>query len=144
ALADVPDRQAREVAAWDPRAGHLLAVGGPGSGRSTLLATLGSAALARGWSVHAVGLPVGWWRQNGEAGLRGPDPPGVGTVCGADDPRRLARLVTLVREASPRTLLLVDDVSEAWRALERVARGAGAERFVELLRSRAVAVAVTT
>ncbi|NLF03528.1 MAG: FHA domain-containing protein, partial [Actinomycetales bacterium] len=126
-LADVPEQQRREVAAWDPGAGHLLAVGGPASGRSTLLVTLGTVALSRGWAVHAVGLPADVWP--GDHALLH----GLGTVCGPEDPRRLALLVTLLREAPPRTLLLVDDAAEAWRALEHVARGGGAERFAELL-----------
>jgi len=143
-LADVPEHQRRAVAAWDPGTGHLLALGGPASGRSTLLATLGAAALARGWTVHAVGLPAHAWPPDGRGSETGQAvPPGRGTVCGPEDPRRLARLVTLLRDAPPRTLLLVDDAAEAWRALERVARGAGAERFAELLRSRSVAVAAT-
>lgn len=131
-LADLPARQSRETAVWDPAAGHLLVLGGPGAGRSTTLATLGSAALERGWSVHAVDLPAGLWPDAREA---------PGTVCASGDPRRLARLVTLLREAPGRSLLLVDDLAQAWLALESVARGAGAERLAELLRSRSVALA---
>jgi S-DNA-T family DNA segregation ATPase FtsK/SpoIIIE len=62
---------------------------------------------------------------------------GLGTVVGTDDPRRLARLVTLLAEVdgtrSPR-LLIVDDLEAALDALAPTARGAGSERLLDLLR----------
>lgn len=134
ALADEPETQSRSVATWDPAAGHLLAIGGTASGRTTLLSTLGAAALARGWAVHAIGLPDGALAR---------EHPGTGTVCPLDDPRRLARLVTLLAQGPARTVLLVDDVESAWHALETVARGEGATRLLELLRARHVGVAMT-
>ena len=39
-LSDDPDRQRREVAVWRPADGHLLVLGAPGSGRSSVLAAL--------------------------------------------------------------------------------------------------------
>ena len=48
-LVDEPERQRHELAVWDPGAdGHLLVVGAPGSGRSSALAAVASAASARG------------------------------------------------------------------------------------------------
>ena len=44
-LVDEPERQRHELAAWNPGAdGHLLVVGAPGSGRSSALAAVASAA----------------------------------------------------------------------------------------------------
>ncbi len=147
ALADLPAEQRRAVLSWDPLGGNLLVLGAPGSGRSTALHTVAAAALERGWHVHAVGLPARLL-----AGLSGH--PCLGTVVGPDDPRRLARLVTLLgspprpggaRDGIPQ-LLLVDGLEAAAESLGAVGRGAGAERLLDLLRtgrSRAVAVAAS-
>lgn len=136
ALADVPAEQRRAVVEWDPVSGHLLVLGAPGSGRSTTLRTAAVAALERGWHVHAVGMP-----DRLLADLA--DHPRMGTVVGPDDPRRLARLVTLLNAPHPPDhpapgvvrLLLVDGLEAALDSLDRVARGAGAERLVDLLRT---------
>ncbi|WP_407341713.1 FtsK/SpoIIIE domain-containing protein [Pengzhenrongella phosphoraccumulans] len=156
ALADVPAAQRRAVVRWDPMAGHLLVLGAPGSGRSQTLHTATCAALARGWHVHAVGLPATLL-----AGLA--DHPGLGTVVGPDEPLRLARLVTWLgsqphpsaaggapgrpdRVSAPQ-LLVVDGLDAALESVARVARGAGVDRFVDLLRrgrGRAVAVLAAT
>ncbi len=48
-LTDVPERQRHELAVWSPsHDGHLLVLGSPGSGRSTVLAAVARAAHARG------------------------------------------------------------------------------------------------
>ena len=54
-----PRSSAAERSAGTPSAGHLLVLGGPRSGRSTTLVTVGLGALAQGWAVHGVGLPDG-------------------------------------------------------------------------------------
>ncbi|GAB4083681.1 hypothetical protein GCM10028784_03110 [Myceligenerans cantabricum] len=53
ALGDLPERQRRTAVHWDPAEGNLAVVGRARSGRSTALAALGEAALARGMTVQA-------------------------------------------------------------------------------------------
>ncbi|MFD4993404.1 FtsK/SpoIIIE domain-containing protein [Cellulosimicrobium cellulans] len=143
ALGDVPDLQRRTVVRWDPRDGHLAVLGRARSGRTTALLTVGRAALARGWVVHAVG--------SGLADLA--SRPGAGTVVDRDDPRRLVRLLRLLAghddgqgrpagtDAADRVLLLVDDVGAVRSALAGVAGGAGADALADVLAGPA-AVAV--
>lgn len=140
-ITDRPALQDRGVLRWS--SGVLVVAGRPGSGRSTALRTAAAAALHRGWVVHVVegaSARDGFWSaREGH--------PRLGTVVGADDPRRLARLLTLL---TPPTfdrpvLLLVDDVGAVERALERLPRGAGAGLLDPLLREgrhRGLAVAV--
>jgi len=87
ALADLPDELTRGPVRWDPDAGHLLVLGGPGSGRSTALAAVATAGLAAGRAVHAVGVPARLL------------PPGVASVLAADDVTRVARLLRLLGDA---------------------------------------------
>ncbi|WP_237584019.1 FtsK/SpoIIIE domain-containing protein [Clavibacter phaseoli] len=55
ALVDLPPEQRRATAAWCPATdGHLLVVGGPGSGRSTCLRTIRASADAAGVAVLQV------------------------------------------------------------------------------------------
>ncbi|OUE25408.1 FtsK/SpoIIIE domain-containing protein [Clavibacter michiganensis] len=63
ALVDLPAEQRRATAVWCPAAdGHLLVVGGPGSGRSTCLRTIGASAAAAGVEVlHAPSDAEGCW-----------------------------------------------------------------------------------
>lgn len=57
ALVDLPAEQRRATAAWCPATdGHLLVVGGPGSGRSTCLRTIRASAAAAG--VEALQVPA--------------------------------------------------------------------------------------
>lgn len=140
ALGDLPSEQRRAAVRWDPAAGHLLVLGGPGSGRTTALRTVAAGALELGLHVHLVGLDVG----TGAAVDHAPADnrlvrhgTSLGTVVGVDDPRRLARLVTLLAEAAdPRSqrLLVVDDLEAVLDALTSVARGVAVERFLDLLR----------
>ncbi|MBN0040933.1 hypothetical protein JN535_12230 [Cellulosimicrobium cellulans] len=144
ALGDDPDLQRRTVVRWDPRDGHLAVLGRARSGRTTALRTVGRAALARGWTVHAVG--------SGLADLA--THPGAGTIVDRDDPRRLVRLLRLLAghddgQARPagtddptdRVLLLVDDVDAVRSVLAGVAGGAGADALTDVLAGPA-AVAV--
>jgi len=100
AVADVPAEQRRAGVHWDPEAGHLLVLGGPRSGRTTTLVTLGTAALGVGRHVHAVGLPA-----EAVDRLRAADRQGaLGTVLDSGDVRALARLLHLLDRptAAPR------------------------------------------
>ncbi|MFS4506825.1 FtsK/SpoIIIE domain-containing protein [Clavibacter sp. Sh2141] len=55
ALVDLPAEQRRATAVWRPATdGHLVVVGGPGSGRSTLLRTLAASAADAGMRVRTV------------------------------------------------------------------------------------------
>jgi S-DNA-T family DNA segregation ATPase FtsK/SpoIIIE len=149
ALGDLPAEQRRAALRWDPAVGHLIVLGGPGSGRTTALRTIATGALDLAFHVHLVGLDL----PAGETiGRRTPERTpggigtGLGTVVATDDPRRLARLVTLLAEGddngSPR-LLVIDDLEATLDALAPIAHGAGAERLLGLLRdgrSRGVTV----
>jgi S-DNA-T family DNA segregation ATPase FtsK/SpoIIIE len=140
-MTDRPAFQDRGVLRWS--SGVLVVAGRPGSGRSTALRTTAAAALRRGWAVHVVeGAPaqdVFWSARQGH--------PRLGTVVGADDPRRLSRLLTLLAQPTSDgpVLLLVDDVGAVEHALELLPRGAGAGLLDPLLREgrhRGLAVAV--
>ncbi|HEY0119873.1 MAG TPA: FtsK/SpoIIIE domain-containing protein [Cellulomonas sp.] len=134
ALADLPDELSRGAVRWDPDAGHLLVLGGPGSGRTATLVAVASAALAQDRPVHAVGVPS---RRL---------PPGVASTLEADDATRVARLVRLLSDTLPgdeaRPLLLVDDVAAVLAALAAVARGAAADRLDQLWATAGGPVAV--
>ncbi|WP_418276144.1 FtsK/SpoIIIE domain-containing protein [Isoptericola jiangsuensis] len=98
ALADDPEGQRQHVVAWDPSAGHLAVVGRARSGRTTALLTLASAALDRGWHVHAL-VP----RAAAESFRHLTGHPCFGTLAHADDPRLARRLLHLltVADGSP-------------------------------------------
>lgn len=140
-MTDLPAVQARGVLRWS--SGVLVVAGRPGSGRTTALRTVAAAALHRGWVVHAVEAGAtrdGFWSELAEH-------PCLGTVVGADDPRRLARLLTLL--ARPTSdgpiLLLVDDVGAVERGLDLLPRGAASGLLDPLLREgrhRGLAVTV--
>ena len=153
ALADLPEQQRRGVLAWDlSRDGQLAVVGGPGSGRTTLLRALAMAA----WSspepvhVHVIdaagaltgpgGLPLHLSSAPSAAPGTQSHWPGLGTVVGAADPERGRRLVALLLDevarrigagpepGRPHVLLLVDgweSLAESW---SRIDHGRGARR----------------
>lgn len=131
AVADLPEQLRRAGLRWDPSDGHLLALGGPRSGRSTTLLTLGIEALEHGWHVHAVGLPAGAVDRLRAGDRHG----GLGSALDTDDARATARLLELL--AAPtgaRALLLVDRLDLALESLGRLAHGAGADRLTALWR----------
>ena len=95
ALTDLPHQQSLGLWRW-PIARPLLALGTPGSGRSTLVASASMGALRSGRGVHLCGLtsPTAEGSGAGSASdvQRLLTHPAVGTVVGAEDPRRLVRL----------------------------------------------------
>lgn len=145
--ADLPESQRHGLLTWDLEAGHLLVAGRAGTGRTATLRTVAHAARAAGCIVHLVGpgtlLPGA--RQH------------VATVADRSDPRRLARLLTLLLTTTPlsahapsrpprKHVLVVDGLEDVHRALASVHRGAGAELLTSLLRdgvSRGIHVAVS-
>jgi S-DNA-T family DNA segregation ATPase FtsK/SpoIIIE len=143
ALADRPAQQRRDLVAWRPWSGPLLVVGAPASGRTTTLRTLAVVGLRQGWQVHTVaaGAPV----------LDGTISAAAGTCATTDDPRLVARLLTVLCavEGSPASnphLLLIDGLDAVLDALGPVARGRAVDRLLELVRDgrrRGVCVAAT-
>lgn len=137
ALADLPSQQRRAVACWATATGPLIVAGRAGSGRTTALLALAGAALRNGWQVHAV---------NGTGAFDGLIAhPGVGTVVGPDDPRRLARLLGALAGTGEGQVLLVDDWGSVATALDRMPRGVASDLLQPLLRDgrhRGMAVAV--
>lgn len=133
-LTDPPGAGRRGLLTWDGR-GLLLVAGAARSGRTTAAARAGIAALTAGRHVHAVG-PVG--------ALLPADHPALGTVVD-HDPRRLARLLTLLatraaaseRGGEPGPVLLVDDVAAVAAALDRIPRGLGSDLLERLARDAA-------
>ena len=93
-LIDEPEQQRHRVLAWSPDAdGHLLVVGGPGSGRSTALAAVADAA-----AREEPPLPV--------VRLSGPRSRQWDT---------LQSVVARLGRSAPRTLLLIDDLDTSFR-----------------------------
>ena len=133
AVADVPDEQRRAAVRWRPDEGPLLVLGGPGSGRSTTLLTVGTHALHAGAYVHAVGLP-----DVALAHLRAVGPHGVGTTLPLDDVHRalllLDRLAARRETGGPADVLLVDGLDALLDSLAAHARGIGADLLTTLLR----------
>lgn len=126
ARSDLPDEQRLGVWAWDGAA--LLVTGGPGTGRTQTLRTVVAQALRAGLAVHVVAaLPDRF------ADLDGP---ALGTVVGADDPRRTARLLTLLRGPQPvRSVLVIDDADVVCEQLDLGGPpGRGAAMLGRLLR----------
>nr|WP_237728316.1 FtsK/SpoIIIE domain-containing protein [Cellulomonas sp. APG4] len=127
-ITDLPAERRRGVVRWRPASGPLLVAGPPGSGRSTALRTVAAAALASGHHVHvlhAAARPLAL-------------PATVGTVVGADDPRRVQRLADLLSRghAPAPHVLLVDDVGAVVRALDETTREGGTTLLDQLVRAR--------
>ncbi|HET6964779.1 MAG TPA: FtsK/SpoIIIE domain-containing protein [Acidimicrobiales bacterium] len=104
-LQDLPDQQAQAYASWHPATdGHLLAIGDPGSGRSTLLRTMAAGLASRNSAadVHIYGIDCG----NG-ALIPLETFPHVGAVVTRREPDRVDRLITkLLAETTERQQLL--------------------------------------
>lgn len=97
AVTDLPRQQSLGVWQWRVTR-PLLVLGAPRSGRSTLVASAATAALGSGRGVHLCGFAPPAPDASHEA-THAASPvrrllahPGVGTVVGTEDPRRLARL----------------------------------------------------
>ena len=126
AVTDLPRQQSLGVWHWRVTR-PLLVLGAPRSGRSTLVASAATAALSSGRGVHLCGLTPPASDGSGEA-ADATSPvhellthPGVGTVVGTEDPRRLARLWGLA--ASGRLggdLLCLDDVDALIPTIDEV------------------------
>jgi S-DNA-T family DNA segregation ATPase FtsK/SpoIIIE len=121
-LVDRPEEQRTDRGVWDPASGPLLVAGPPGSGRTTALCTVVASALAAGLPVHVLHAgpgSVGWLPRGWDAA------PALGTVVGADDPRRVVRLLDLLGAAATPALLVVDGVAAVQRACDLAPRGVG-------------------
>ena len=126
AVTDLPRQQSLGVWHWRVTR-PLLVLGAPRSGRSTLVASAATAALSSGRGVHLCGLTPPASDGSGEA-ADATSPvhellthPGVGTVVGTEDPRRLARLWGLA--ASGRLggdLLCLDNVDALIPTIDEV------------------------
>ncbi|WP_029432653.1 FtsK/SpoIIIE domain-containing protein [Blastococcus sp. URHD0036] len=142
-LVDRPDLQRQDVLTLDlARGGGWLAVGGPASGRTTLLrAVLGEAVATHSpeeLHVHALDHDGGALARVA-AGL-----PHTGTTVGADDAFRTTRLVDRLaaevseRRASgrstPRLLLLVDGLESVSAQLDEADPARGSATLLRLVR----------
>ena len=130
ALADLPEEQRRAGVGWDPTGAHLLVLGGPRSGRSTTLLTVGRQALRSGRHVHAIGLPP-----PAVDALRTAAPERLGTVVPADDLVTTARLLHALQGEPPgggAPVLLVDGLDVVLDRLGTLARGAAADLLTSL------------
>ncbi|MFH5823997.1 FtsK/SpoIIIE domain-containing protein [Georgenia sp. AZ-5] len=141
ARTDLPDEQRLGVWRWAGPA--LLVTGGPGTGRTEVLRAVVAQALSCGAPVHVVAAePTAF------ADLSGP---ALGTVVGADDPRRVARLLAVLAEppAEGRAwqVLVVDDVDAVCDRLDAAGSpGAAGQALGRLLREgrrRGVSVALS-
>ena len=97
AVTDLPRRQSLGVWQWRVTR-PLLVLGAPRSGRSTLVASAATAALGSGRGVHLCGFAPTTTIASDQTtdmvcSVRGLlSHPGLGTVVGTEDPRRLTRL----------------------------------------------------
>ena len=126
AVTDLPRQQS--LGLWHWRVTRpLLVLGASRSGRSTVIASAATAALGAGRGVHLCGFASPTLDASGRA----PDEaspmrellthPGVGTVVGTEDPRRLARLWGLAAGGHLGTdLLCLDNVDALIATIDEV------------------------
>ncbi|MHB1290494.1 FtsK/SpoIIIE domain-containing protein [Georgenia sp.] len=128
AVSDLPEEQRLGAWAWTTPA--LLVTGGPGTGRTETLRTVVAQALAAGVPVHVVAA-----HPERFADLTGSS---LGTVVGADDPRRTARLFELLRDATDPVptaqVLVVDDADVVCDLLDLTGPGRGVPALARVLR----------
>jgi S-DNA-T family DNA segregation ATPase FtsK/SpoIIIE len=146
---DRPQEQRRAPLIWDAgHDGHLAIAGAPGSGRTTALRTIVSAALEGPSPCHVHVLDGGGRLRDLEA------LPGVGTVAPVTDVERVDRLLrhlsqegdAMAGDAPPAVLLLVDGWEQALDAWYPIEHGRLADDLVRLARdgaSRRTRIAVT-
>ena len=125
-MTDLPRQQS--LGLWHWRVTRpLLVLGASRSGRSTVIASAATAALGAGRGVHLCGFASPTLDASGQA----PDEaspmrellthPGVGTVVGTEDPRRLARLWGLAASGHLGTdLLCLDNVDALIATIDEV------------------------
>lgn len=130
-LVDDPDRQRRFADGWQPVCGHLVVVGGPGSGTTTTLVTAGL-DLARTRppdQLHLYGIDLDGGKLSMLSGL-----PHVGAVVSPADRERRVRLLrhldseVATRQAGrsggePEIVLLIDGLAGLARAHDPVRDG---------------------
>ena len=127
-LVDDPDAQTQTVDGWNPTDGHLVAIGGPGSGTSSTLAAV-VLDLCRRHRVDDLHLQI----LDLDSGLLSPllGLPHVGSVIGPTDADRRTRLLRLLDEeivarrsgvvaAAPEIVLVIDDLAGLSRAHDPV------------------------
>jgi S-DNA-T family DNA segregation ATPase FtsK/SpoIIIE len=149
-LVDRPDRQAQVPLELDlDEGGCWLAVGGPRSGRTTLLAAVlaGATAAAAPDRLHVHVLDAG----GGALAAGAARLPHAGTCVGDGDPLRTSRLVDRLAEevaarraagpdrSSPRLLLLVDGAEALTALLDECDPSRGSAAFLRLVRDGAAA-----
>ncbi len=113
-IIDDPDHQRLLPLQWHPRDGHLLAVGSPGSGVSSTLATLAARAIDSGAHVHVIDC------RGGETFAPFVHHQQVGAVVAGRDRERIARVLrqcTRPRERDDATQVLVVEGLEVLRRL---------------------------
>jgi S-DNA-T family DNA segregation ATPase FtsK/SpoIIIE len=145
-LVDRPDTQSQEVLELDlDGAGSWLAVGGPRSGRTSLLRTVlaGAVAACGADELHVHVLDHG----GGTLAAEAITAPHGGTCLGGDDPLRAVRLLDRLADevarrragapagvAAPRLLLLVDGVEMLLAQLDDCDPTRGSAAFLRLVR----------
>ena len=154
-ITDVPERQARRPAIFEPdAAGHLGVFGASGTGKSALLRTLAVAAASADEPVHVYGLDFAGGALRMLSAL-----PNVGAVIPGDDIERGSRLIGTLRalldersvlfsqvnastiteyraltgRREPRVLLLVDNFQAFRDAFDTTATSAGYTTLLRIL-----------